>query len=116
MPRRRGAACALVAFLCAVACVPAAADSAGKSKAHATHTVVIDAMRYSPPIIEVAVGDVVVWKNKDPFPHTVTAEDHSFDSRSIGADRTWKFKARKKGTFPYICTLHPTMKGELVVK
>jgi plastocyanin len=87
--------------------------AAGKAR---THTIVIEAMRYSPPTLDVAVGDIVVWKNKDPFPHTATAEDRSFDSQRIAADRSWKFKVRKKGVFPYVCTLHPTMKGELVVK
>jgi plastocyanin len=104
-----GAACAAL-LMCGAA---ADAHAAGKTK---THTIVIEAMRYSPSTLDVAVGDVVVWKNKDPFPHTATAEDHSFDSRQIAAGRSWKFKVRKKGVFPYVCTLHPTMKAELVAK
>jgi plastocyanin len=80
------------------------------------HVVVIEAMRYSPQTLEVNAGDTVIWKNKDPFPHTATATNGSFDSREIGADRSWKFKASGKGSVPYVCTLHPTMKAELVVK
>jgi plastocyanin len=111
MPRRLAAAWLMLALCCA----GSTAFAAGKSKAK-MHTIVIDAMQYSPANLEVAVGDIVVWKNKDPFPHTATAEDRTFDSHSIGADRSWKYKARKKGVFPYICTLHPTMKAQLVVK
>jgi plastocyanin len=88
-------------------------DALAKPKVHA---VVIEAMRFSPQVIEVAPGDTVVWTNKDPFPHTVTARDRSFDSGELASTRSWKFKARKKGTFSYVCTLHPTMKGSLVVK
>jgi plastocyanin len=80
------------------------------------HTVVIDGMQFSPSTIEVSVGDTVTWVNKDPFPHTATAQDKSFDSGDLQSGHSWKFKVRKKGTFPYVCTLHSTMKGVLVVK
>ena len=80
------------------------------------HTVIMEALKYLPPVIEVAAGDTVVWTNKDPFPHTVTAENRSFDSGEIAPNRSWKFKTKEKGDFPYICTIHPTMKGRLVVK
>src|SRR3569832_2426900 len=69
------------------------------------HTIVIEAMQFSPATLEVRSGDTVTWQNKDAFPHTVTAEDRSFDSGSIAYERAWTFKADKKGVFPYACTL-----------
>ena len=82
-----------------------------------THTVVIEAMQFSPQVLEVSPGDTVVWVNKDAFPHNATATDRSFQSeKEIASNGSWKFKAVKKGTFPYICTLHPTMKASLIVK
>jgi plastocyanin len=81
-----------------------------------THTVVIEAMQFSPQVLEVSPGDTVVWVNKDAFPHNATATNRSFQSKDIAQNGSWKFKADKKGTFPYICTLHPTMKASLVVK
>jgi plastocyanin len=81
-----------------------------------THVIVIEGMKFSPEVTEVHVGDTVVWKNKDFFPHSATAEDRSFDSKEIATGGSWKFKARKAGEFSYICTLHPTMKGRLIVK
>lgn len=80
------------------------------------HTVVIDAMQFSPSHLEVHVGDTVIWINQDPFPHTATSEKNGFDSKTIAAGRTWKFVAKNRGTFPYLCTLHQTMRGTLVVK
>ena len=80
------------------------------------HTVVIEAMRYTPEAIEINAGDTVIWKNRDAFPHTATAEDRSFDSGEIASGGTWKFVARRKGVFPYVCTLHPTMKAKLLVR
>jgi plastocyanin len=65
---------------------------------------------------EAHVGDTVIWKNKDPFPHAATSENRDFDSGEIAANRSSKFRVNKKGVFPYVCTLHLTMKGSLTVK
>jgi plastocyanin len=89
-----------------------AAIAAGK---RAIHTVVIEGTNYAPATLTVKRGDTVVWINKDPFPHTVTATG-VFDSHDIAASRSWKYTARKAGEFAYICTLHTTMKGTLKVE
>jgi plastocyanin len=88
------------------------ASGAGPAKEHA---VTIDGVKYEPAAITVSRGDTVVWVNKDPFPHTVTARG-AFDSHEIAAGKSWKFMPRKAGTFEYVCTLHPTMKGTLTVE
>ena len=80
------------------------------------HTVVIDGMQFIPQTIEVKPGDTVVWRNRDPFPHTATAAKGGPDSPSIAAGGSWKFTAKKRGSYPYLCTLHRTMTGTLVVK
>jgi plastocyanin len=80
------------------------------------HTVVIEGMKFVPDTITVARGDTVVWINKDFFPHTVTATGGRFDSHEIEAAKSWKFVSQKDGKFGYLCTLHPAMKGMLVVK
>ena len=91
---------------------PAAGASAGKP---ATHRVVIDGLKNEPETLTVRRGDTIVWTNKDPFPHTVTAPG-KFDSHDIAADGSWKYVARTAGEYPYICTLHPNMKGMLRVE
>jgi plastocyanin len=91
----------------------AAADaSAGEP---ATHRVVIDGLKYDPETLTVRRGDTIVWTNKDPFPHTVTAPG-KFDSHDIAADGSWKYVARSAGEYAYLCTLHPNMKGTLRVE
>ena len=80
-----------------------------------THEIAIQGLLYVPETLTVRPGDVVVWINKDPFPHTVTAAG-AFDSGSIAAGKSWRFTAKKAGTYPYLCTLHTTMKGTLRVE
>jgi plastocyanin len=89
----------------------AAALAAGTPK----NTVIMDGVKYEPPMLTVKRGTTVSFVNKDPFPHTVTSAGH-FDSKEIAANKTWKYKATKAGRFDYICTLHPNMKGTLVVE
>ncbi len=81
-----------------------------------THTIVIEGMKFSPSTLDVKLGDAVVWQNKDFFPHDVTAENNSFRSKTIPSQGSWKFVAKKRGQFSYLCSLHPMMKAVLVVK
>ena len=56
----------------------------------------MDGVKYEPEIVTVKRGDTVVWVNRDPFPHTVTAKD-VFDSSEIPAAKSWKHTPRKAG-------------------
>lgn len=80
-----------------------------------THSVVIEGVKFEPEALTVKRGETVVWVNKDPFPHTVTAKG-TFDSHDIAAGKSWRYIARKPGEYVYICTLHPNMKGALKVE
>lgn len=80
------------------------------------HTVLIEGTSFTPQTLTVRRGDTIVWTNKDPFPHTVTARNGQFNSRLLGEDHSWRYTARKRGEFPYFCTLHQTMTGVLIVK
>lgn len=106
---RSALACAslLVLLLAGAESEPAAAAT--------THTVVMEAVKYQPETVTVKRGDTVIWVNKDPFPHTVTAKG-VFDSHVILAGKSWKYTPRKPGEYAYVCTLHPTMKGTLKVE
>jgi plastocyanin len=80
------------------------------------HTVLIDGMRFVPQTLEVKAGDTVIWRNKDPFPHNATAPGGVLASPDIATGASWKFKAGKRGSYAYVCTLHRTMTGTLIVK
>lgn len=75
----------------------------------------IDGTAYVPAEIAVRRGEAVTWVNRDPFPHTVTAKG-AFDSGSIPAGGEWTWVPRRAGTYDYLCTLHPNMKGRVVVR
>lgn len=78
--------------------------------------VAMDGTSFSPPTVTVAVGQTITWTNKDPFPHNVSSKDGGFRSGDLHPDRTWQWHAEKAGRFDYVCTLHPGMKGTVVVQ
>ena len=94
----------------------AATNAVAADPTPASHQVVIEGVQYAPLQIAAKVGDVIVWINHDPFPHTVTAAGKQFDSHDIAAGGSWKYTATKAGVFGYACTYHPTMKGTLRVE
>ena len=80
------------------------------------HTVEIRGFAYLPASLEVAVGDTVVWINRDAVPHTATRDGRRWDSGTIDAEQTWRLIAASPGSQPYYCAFHPVMRGELVVR
>ena len=98
-----------------VAAALAFALPAGVASA-AEHQVSMESFKYLPASLEVAVGDTVVFTNKDPVPHTVTDRGGAFDSGKIETAGTWTWTATEAGEFSYYCTLHPRMAGAIVVK
>ena len=96
-------------LVCGAALAPAALPAA-------TITVTIEAMQFSPRELTVHRGDRIVWVNKDPFPHTVTADGKAFDSKDIESGASWSYIASKPGEYAYSCAFHPTMKGSITVQ
>jgi len=82
----------------------------------AATTIAIDGTRFHPDDLTVSVNDTVEWVNQDPFPHNVSSRAGGFQSGDLSPDREWRFHPTKRGTFEYVCTLHPGMKAVLRVQ
>ena len=78
-------------------------------------TVKILNFKYEPANLNVVVGASVQFINQDEEPHTVTANDSSFNSKALDTNETWTYTFTKPGTFPYFCAIHPYMKGTITV-
>jgi plastocyanin len=66
---------------------------------------------FTPAQLTVKVGTTVVWTSEDNVPHTVTADDGSFDSGNLKKGDSFKFTFTKAGKFPYYCAYHGTAGG-----
>jgi plastocyanin len=73
-------------------------------------------LAYVPARLEVDAGTTIVWTNRDPLEHTVTALDGSFDSGAIDPGDSWSHTFREPGVFEFTCTPHPFMRGVVIVR
>jgi plastocyanin len=71
---------------------------------------------FSPRRIEIPVGGVVEWVNRDRVVHTVTAEDGAWDSGAIRPGERWRARFDRPGLYPFLCGPHPYMRGVVVVR
>ena len=95
------------------------ASVGGRGTAHAesaTAEVKIDNFTFTPATITVPVGAQVTWTNRDDIPHTVVSDDQAIKSKALDTDDKFTFTFSKTGTYTYFCSLHPKMKGKVVVQ
>jgi plastocyanin len=73
---------------------------------------------YSPDTTTLVLGvnNSVIWTNHDNSPHTVTANDGSFESGNMAPGQTYTFTFSTPGVYTYHCTYHPWMTGTVTVK
>ena len=99
----------------ASAAPPVARQDTANTEPGQTATVGISRMRFDAPSVTIEVGGSVVWKNNENMPHTVVASDGSFGSPQLGLGEEFTRIFDRAGTFGYYCSLHPMMRGEVVV-
>ncbi|AFU57772.1 blue copper domain-containing protein [Candidatus Nitrososphaera gargensis Ga9.2] len=82
---------------------------------------------YEPTIVTASRDSVIIWVNEDAAPHTVTSgigisdpeTGNMFDSGSIGKGQKFSLpvsRLEETGTFDYYCTVHPFMKGKIIIE
>ncbi len=77
------------------------------------HVVEIRNLEFTPKKLDVKPGDTITWINHDLVPHTVTADDESWDSGLINANAQWQTVVKADMFASYFCRFHPTMKARL---
>lgn len=70
---------------------------------------------FDPGSVTVDAGATVTWTNMGSSPHTVTADDGSFDSGTLDPGGTFSFTFDTAGTVSYHCAIHPNMVGSVAV-
>lgn len=111
-------ALAALAILTAGCGSAASSDVASNTTPVATTRVAMKVLEFTPASITAKVGQTLTWTNEDSVQHNVTyATGPSFRSspRALNPGASFSIKLTQPGTIHYFCSIHPWMKGTIVV-
>ena len=78
--------------------------------------IVIQNFAFVPSTLTVKAGEKVTWVNRDDEPHTATATDKRFNSKTLENGDRFSMEFTQPGIYKYYCALHPKMTGQVIVK
>lgn len=61
---------------------------------------------FQPRELTIPAGATVVWQHTGNFPHTVTADDGTFNSGTLQNGDTFRRTFGEPGRYPYYCEIH----------
>jgi len=94
--------------------VPPPATTTRAESSASTSVSIVD-FAFDPGAITVRVGDTVQWTNLGTAKEGHSASSAEFDSGILQTGGTYSFTFRQPGTFSYVCSTHPDMKGSVRV-
>jgi amicyanin len=106
----------LAVLFTALASTPCLAEDANSAGTGPVVSVSMDHNTFIPSEITVAPGTTVTWVNNETMPHTVVDPNKGFRSKMLAKDATFSFTFTTAGDYDYLCSIHPNMKGKVIVR
>ena len=89
--------------------------SAGEQK-DTPDTIEIVNFAFTPKTLHVKHGSKVTWSNKDDTAHRIQSASGKFAASPVlDTNNKYSVTFASAGTFPYFCSIHPTMTGSVIV-
>lgn len=85
----------------------------------AANSITIKNFAFSPAMLTVKAGSVVTWTNQDSVTHTIASDSGYpvlFTSDPVASGASYTFTFIQPGTYNYHCSIHPSMKGTIIVQ
>jgi LPXTG-motif cell wall-anchored protein len=82
----------------------------------ANASVTMKNIAFNPKTLTIAPGDRVTWTNRDTAQHNAVEQDEEFETRLLDKGESASVTIDGAGTYNYICTVHPNMKGKLIAQ
>jgi plastocyanin len=98
---------------------PAPSSAPVQTAAVGGNTISIKNFAFEPSILTVKAGTTVTWVNNDGASHTIvsdTGSPVSFSSDPFATGASYTFTFTQPGTYAYHCSIHPSMKGIIIVQ
>lgn len=102
-------AAAALGALCGLALTPSVmAQGAG--------TVSIAGFKFAPETVTAAPNAAITWINNDGAPHQVVVAAKNLKTPVLNKGQKAELKIAEAGSYDYVCGIHPSMKGKVVIK
>jgi plastocyanin len=98
-----------VGMLAAIALAPTVLAQAGVA-------VKIANFKFGPETVTVAPNAAITWSNTDGVPHQIIVSGKKLQTAVLNKGQEAQLKIAEAGTYDYVCGIHPSMKGKIVVK
>lgn len=72
-------------------------------------------LAFYPSTSNIKIGTKVRWTNKDVVNHTIVSDSGTFNSGTLSPGQSFSFTFNKLGSVNYHCTIHPAMKGLIII-
>ena len=106
-------ACSMFLF---AASGPSRAQTQSAKTGSDSSTISIDNFSFDAQTVTVKAGTQVTWINHDDVPHKVVSTEKKFSSPVLDTDGRFSYTFTAPGTYEYFCSIHPTMKGRVIVR
>ena len=80
------------------------------------NTITIKNFAFSPNTLTIKTGENVTWINEDSSSHRVKEGAGLFESNTLGNGQSFTYIFTSAGIYNYTCSIHPTMKGKVIVE
>ncbi len=83
------------------------------------NSITIENFAFNPATLTIKPGSTVTWTNRDGVDHTIVADSGSpasFKSEALADGASFSFTFTQPGTYGYYCSIHPSMKGTIIVQ
>jgi plastocyanin len=104
----------LVLGLISAACGGGGGDCMSQNATKLTGTLTIKDFAFHPDCFSVASGSTISVANGDARPHTFTVRDTDV-ALGLRGGEAGETTAPAPGTYDFLCTIHPTMTGTIIV-
>ncbi len=94
---------------------PGPVASTASTSTASQNSVAIQNYAFSPSTLTIQKGANVTWTNYDSVQHHVVSDSSAFSSPLLNKGDTYTHQFNNTGSFSYICSIHPYMKGTIVV-
>jgi plastocyanin len=100
------------------AAIPAIGAGGVASVAAATRTTTVEIANFAfaPKDLTITAGTTVTWKNADDSPHRIADINGAYASAALDTEDSFSHTFATPGVYNYICSIHPYMRGTIVVK